>query len=125
MKYLLDINLLIAGIWANHLEHVHAFAWLEGKSLVICPLSELGFLRISTNQRAINAPMEQARELLQRFLSERKVIRIQDDLPALESHPQTSAQVTDHYLAALAGLHGYKLATFDAHIQHKAVEVVS
>lgn len=66
--------------WCNHSRHADAFAWLPGKSLVICPLSELGFLRISTNQRAINAPMDQARTLLERFLDERKV-----ELPRLRA----------------------------------------
>ena len=47
--------------------------------------------------------------------------RINDDLPALESHPKTSKQVTDHYLAALAGQHGFKLATLDERIKHPAV----
>ena len=101
MKHLLDVNVLLATIWSNHSRHAAAFAWMEGKSIVLCPLCELGFLRISTNKKVINAPMDKARELLERFVSERKAERITDDLPALESHPQTSEQVTDHYLADL------------------------
>lgn len=54
----------------------------------------------------MNAPMHQARELLEKFTNERKAERIADDLPALDSHPQSSEQVTDHYLADLAARHG-------------------
>src|SRR5271170_711454 len=105
-RHLLDVNLLLAAIWANHPNHAKAFAWLSGKSVILCPLAELGFLRISTNKKAINAPMAKARELLNQFAIDRKAARISDDLPALDSHPGKSEEVTDHYLADLAALHG-------------------
>ena len=50
MKYLLDVNVLLAPIWANHPQFVTADAWLKGKSVVVCPISESGFLRVSTNK---------------------------------------------------------------------------
>ena len=124
MKHLLDVNVLLAAIWANHSRHAETFAWLPGKNLVVCPLGELGFLRISTNQRAINAPMDQAWTLLERFLDERAVERIADDLPALASHAKASEQVTDHYLADLAAKHGLKLATLDRHLSNPHAEVI-
>src|SRR6266404_9851069 len=99
--------------------------WLEDKSIFLCPLAELGFLRISTNKKAMNAPMQKARELLDRFSTERKAERIPDDLVPLDSHPKTSEEVTDLYLADLASRHGAKLATLDEGINHSAVEVVS
>lgn len=68
--------------------------------------------------------MNKARELLEKFLSERKAGRIADDLPALESHARTSEHVTDLYLAELAARHGLKLATLDEGIGHPVVEVV-
>src|SRR4051794_37993897 len=111
MKHLLDVNVLLAAIWSNHSRHAEAFPWLEGKIVVLCPLSELGFLRISTHRKVINAPMEQARELLMKFAAERKAERIPDDLPAIESRPNSSEEVTDHYLADLAARHGLKVAT--------------
>lgn len=124
MKYLLDINVLLAAIWANHPQFPAADAWLKGKSIVVCPLAELGFLRISSNKKAIAAPMKDARKALEKFLSETKATRIADDLPALASYPATSDQVTDHYLAALADRHGYKLGTLDMEIDHPAVELI-
>lgn len=122
---LLDVNVLLAGIWKNHPQHVRVFRWLEGKQLVLCPLAELGFVRISTHPKAsINAPMDKARKLLERFASERSVTRITDDLPALNSHPKTTGEVTDHYLADLARKHGLTLATLDGGIAHPAAEKI-
>jgi len=125
MKYLLDVNVLLAAAWANHPQYAAADAWLKGKSVVVCPLAELGFLRISTHKKAIAAPMEAARKALEKFLSETNATRIADDLPALESHAENSEQVTDQYLAALADQHGCKLATLDGGIKHAAVELIA
>ncbi|HYG33984.1 MAG TPA: hypothetical protein VEC99_04325, partial [Clostridia bacterium] len=118
MKHLLDVNVLLAGIWTSHPYHRNAFAWLEGKSLVLCPLSGLGFLRISSNKRAFNFAMEKARQGLADFCTERGVEWIDDDLRPLESKPQKSEVVTDFYLADLAAKHGLRLATFDTGIKH-------
>ena len=123
--HLLDVNVLLAAIWGNHPQHAKAFAWLAGKRVVLCPLAELGFLRISTNRRAIGAPMERARELLEQFAKDRNATRIADDLPALDCHATKSEQVTDTYLAELALKHGVRLGTFDQTIAHKTVDVIA
>jgi len=124
MKHLLDVNVLLAAIWSNHSKHKETFAWMHGKSVVLCPLSELGFLRISTNKKVINAPMTEARDLLAKFIAERKAERIADDLPALQSRAEASESVTDQYLADLAIRHGLRLATLDQSIAHPAVDIV-
>ncbi|MCI0720971.1 MAG: PIN domain-containing protein [Acidobacteria bacterium] len=123
-RFLLDVNALLAAVWGHHSRHSEAFAWLKGKPIVLCPLAELGFLRISSNKKAINVGMEKAREALEKFCAERKAERITDDLPALESYPKTSEQVTDFYLADLAARHGMKLATFDEGLTHPAVQSI-
>jgi len=121
MTYLLDVNVVLAAIWNDHPQHQRAFEWIKGKNVAVCPISELGFIRISTNAKSsFNAPMEKTRELLKCFLSERNVARIPDDLPALESSPQKSDEVTDCYLAELAARHDLKLATMDGAIDHPA-----
>jgi predicted nucleic acid-binding protein len=125
MKYLLDVNLLLASICTSHPEHSRAAHWLAGKRLVVCPLSSLGFLRICSNRRAFNIPMEKARQGLAAFCADRAVEWIADDLKPLESKPLTSDEVTDSYLADLAGRHQLKLATMDEGIKHPAVELVS
>ncbi len=126
MTHLLGVNLLIAGLVQTHSRHAQARDWLSGKQIVLCPIVELGFLRISTNHKsAIGLTMDRARGALEKFAAERNAGRIPDDLPALESHPRTSDQVTDHYLANLAAKHGFKLATFDAQLKHASAELIS
>jgi hypothetical protein len=125
MTYLLDVNVLLAAIWDDHSLHQRAFAGIKGKAVAVCPLTELGFIRISTNPKAtVNAPMSKARELLQCFIQERNAHRIPDDLPALESKPAKSDDVTDSYLAELAARHGLKLATMDGRVKHPAVVLI-
>lgn len=124
MKYLLDVNILIGAIWRDQAAHAKTMKWLEGKQVVLCPLSELGFLRISTNAKVMGASMSRTRELLEKFAEETGAERISDDLAALESRPQKSEQVTDHYLADLASKHGLKLATLDEGLNHPSVELV-
>ena len=65
----MDVNLLIAAIWSTHTNHQKADAWTKDKELVTCPISELGFLRISTHPRGLNCDMAGARALLEDFLS--------------------------------------------------------
>jgi predicted nucleic acid-binding protein len=126
VKHLLDVNLLIAGIVQTHSLHLRAHTWLRGKQIVLCPLVELGFLRICTNHKSgIGLTMERARNVLEKFSSERGAERIPDDLPALASRAPGSDQVTDHYLANLASQHGLKLATFDLKLRHSSAELVS
>ena len=108
----------------HHSRHTEAFTWLKGKSIVLCPLAELGFLRISSHKKAINVEMDKAREALEKFCTERKAERILDDLAPLDSNPKTAEQVTDFYLADLASKHGMKLATFDEGLTHSAVQSI-
>jgi hypothetical protein len=68
--------------------------------------------------------MQKARDLLNQFATDRKAARIADNLPALDSHPDKSEEVTDHYLADLAALHGARLATLDQNLTHSAVDVI-
>ena len=124
MKYLLDVNLLIAAIWSTRSSHSKADAWTKHKELATCPISELGFLRISTHARGLNGTMADARALLKDFISKHSVEFIPANLPALKSHPATSDEVTDLYLAELASVRGMKLATLDTGLKHAAAEVI-
>jgi hypothetical protein len=124
MKYLLDVNALLAAILAIHSRHQVADTWLRKKLLATCPLSELGFLRISTNPKAYNLSMAIARQALEAFVKAHKVEFVPADLPAIESGARKSEAVTDSYLAELAARRGMKLATLDTTIAHTAVEVI-
>jgi len=125
MKYLLDVNLLIAAILDSHTRHKCADQWLAGKSLVTCPISETGFLRIVTHPKIYGVAMPVAREALHDFIVRHAPLFLADDLNALKSSAQNSEQVTDFYLAELAEKHQMKLATLDTRISHRAVEIVS
>ena len=57
---LLDIAPLLALLWESHEHHQRAMAWLSKGRLATCPLTEIGFLRIST-QPAYGATFPQAK----------------------------------------------------------------
>jgi len=124
VKHLLDVNVLLAAIWDSHVHHARTKAWLEDKTVTVCPISALGFIRISTHKRGYGFTMDAAREGLQKFAADMKAVRIPDDLDALDSHPRTSDQVTDHYLADLAAKHGLKLATLDEQLKHPSADLL-
>lgn len=125
MKHLLDVNVLLAAIWQQHPDFSKADAWLAGRQVATCPLSELGFLRVSTAPKALNADMAASRQLLRAFLEKHQAEFVPADLPALKATPRKSEEVTDLYLAELAASKGMKLATFDGRIKHAAVEVIN
>ena len=122
---LLDVNLLVALIWKDAEGHETAHRWLAGKKLAVCPITELGFLRVSMSP-AFNASMEDARAALGDFLKNESPQFVPDDERALAGKTAGSrALLTDFYLANLAAKHSMKLATLDAGIKHPAVVFVS
>lgn len=125
MRYLLDVNALLAAIWRNHPDFVKTDAWMKARALATCPLSELGFLRVSTHPKALKADMASARQLLRAFIEKNKVEFVAAALPALQSNPARSEEVTDYYLAELAAKNQMKLASLDCNIQHPAVEIIA
>ena len=115
---------MIAVIWENHPHNDAVMQWMEGKALAVCPLGELGFLRISSNPSALGAQMEEALRLLTAFKTKRMVGFVPDDLTATDAPAPTHRKTTDVYLASLAARHGMKLATIDRGINHASVEVI-
>jgi predicted nucleic acid-binding protein len=67
VKLLLDVSALVALLWKSHVHHQRAVAWRQGKPLVLCPITELGFIRVSTNPM-YNLVMADARQLLADFI---------------------------------------------------------
>lgn len=117
--FLLDVSTLVALLIEDHEFHAAARAWSEGRTLALCPITELGFMRVAMT--AYNASQEAARKVLEELPAK----FICADLPALEAGPFPGVkQSTDWYLAGLAAKHGLKLATFDAGIKHPAAELV-
>ncbi len=126
--YLLDVNVLIALAWPSHVHHAEAQAWFGRRRKVgfrTCPLTQLGFVRISSNPgfspQAVSP--KEAEDLLSRITALPEHGFWPDDLPyanALGQPPGKIArtvaghrQVTDAYLIGLAAAHGGVLATLD------------
>ncbi len=125
MTYLLDVNALIAALWTTHAQHAVTDAWLKGKQVALCPISEMGFLRISTHPRALGAAMPDAEKLLGEFYKDVSPKFVPADLSACGLGAKNSDAVTDHYLARLADRHKMKLGTLDGSIAHPAVELIA
>lgn len=120
---LLDVNVLVALGWPNHVHHRPAREWFErisAQGWATTPVTELGFVRVSSNNRVIPgaaAPREAMRvlEALCEIGSHEfwpdtsRLLRPPFDLTGLS----TSRQLTDVHLVALAVARGGALATFD------------
>jgi len=122
--YLLDINVLIALAWPSHVHHSLAQAWFASNRTAgfrTCPITQSGFVRISSNPKFIPdavAP-RQALALLERIVSAKEHEFWPDDLPVADAIAETDlvvghSQVMDAYLIALAHHHGGLLATLDS-----------
>lgn len=124
-RYLLDVNVLIALAWPLHVHHIVAHKWFENigqKSWASCPLTQLAFVRISSNAKIISAAVSPraATKVLSEIIALPGHIFWPDDLPVNDLSSFTSnalvghRQVTDAYLIELAKRHKGKLATLDA-----------
>ena len=133
---LLDVNFLVALAWPNHIHHGAAVRWFEDnheRGWATCPLTQSGFVRVSSNQRAVpeaRTPIEAI--VLLRQLTALGSHEFWADNIAMASSEYIDAerivgyrQVTDAHLLALARDHGGKLVTFDRGIGHVASEDVA
>ena len=120
MTYLLDLSTLLALLWETHEFNERVTRWQENQSLAVCPITELGFLRISTQPSFGLSPAE-ARRLLGEWKNARQPVFIPCDLTVLAGEePPNSGKTTDFYLASLAAKHGLEWATLDAGVKHPA-----
>jgi toxin-antitoxin system PIN domain toxin len=129
---LLDVNVLIALAWPNHVHHAAARGWFA--SLVgdwaTTPMTEAGFVRVSSNRAAIATAStpEIALGVLKQLTLDPRHRFWPDDVPYV-THDRVGAavlrshrDVTDAHLLALALRHGGRLATFDAAVPALAGE---
>ena len=123
-KYLLDVNVLLALAWPTHEFHEAAHDWWTGRKnrWATCAITQLSFIRLSSNPAYTPdavTPFEAAtfwERLIavgeHEYWSELPRLK-QEDFQKLSGHKQ----VTDFYLAELAGRHRAKVATFDSRIR--------
>lgn len=124
MIYLLDVSALLAWLWRDHVHNERVESWAEYQKLAVCPISELGFLRIST-QPIIGASMKEARSMLSSWLKSLNPTFIPCDEQALSGKiASESSKTTDIYLGNLAARHGLRLATLDEQMDHPAAYVI-
>lgn len=132
MTYLLDVNVLLALVDADHVSHDVAHAWfaVEGsRAFATCPIVENGFLRIISNPKYTNpvgSPAEAAPYIagLRSHANHQfweADISLADSSVAMLDRIRTPGQVTDTYLLALAVSRGGKLATLDRRLSPDAV----
>lgn len=124
MMVLPDVNVLVAIAWPEHTFHAAAVAWFDAHAdggWATCPITELGFLRISANATVVEAPVRpnQAAALLAELqrIGDHQFWADDIQLSTSELFPLDRLighrQVTDAYLLAICGQHGAMLATFD------------
>ncbi len=123
MKYLLDVNALVALGHIHHEFHERIVAWLRAEKfppLATCAITELGFVRILSQAAAYGFTVAQARSLLLQLkkASTPPFEFIGDDhnISRLPHWAKSAVQTTDGHLAALAADHEAVLATFDKKI---------
>ena len=124
MTALLDVNVLVALAWPNHIHHERAVAWFEqhhADGWATCPITESSFVRVSSNPRIVDearTPAE-AIQLLRRLTDQDGHEFWSDDVSVARSKWIASEkivghrQVMDAHLLALAIRRGGFLATFD------------
>lgn len=124
MTFLFDVDLLVAMAWRSHAHHGAAQAWFHreaGRAFATCPLTETGFIRISSNPMVVQASVtpKDAASMLRRIRSVAGHAFWPDDVVAADlpvftdGHVKGHRQVTDAYLVSLARHHAGRLATFD------------
>ena len=122
-RALLDINVLLALLDSDHVDHRRAHDWLEGgigHGWASCALTENGFVRIMSQPRYPSpiSPAE-AIDLLRRACDSGPHEFWTCDVSLLDarivdrSRLHGPRQVTDAYLLALATAHDGRLVTFD------------
>ncbi len=120
--YLLDVNVLIALSYPQHVHHRQARGWFTRNrhaGFRTCPLTQLGFVRLASNPKLTAAAATPATALaaLARITEVAGHDFWPDDVPceSLQANRALTGhrQVTDVYLLALAEAHGGVLATLD------------
>lgn len=115
MTTLLDANVLIALVVADHVHHAAAEAWLSnsGERFATCPITEGSLVRLLIRE---GQPAETAQTIITAVGDDEQHEFWRDDV-SYRDVPLKGVighrQVTDAYLAQLARTRGGRLATFD------------
>ena len=125
---LLDVNVLVALAWPNHVHHQAAHEWFSmavGRRWVTTPVTESGFVRVSSNRAAIATATSPGRaiELLAVMTALDGHVFWPDDVASVTAgfgEPgliTSHRDVTDAHLLALTQRYDGTLVTFDGRIR--------
>ena len=131
MRVLLDVNVLIALLDADHSLHARALEWFAGQARAgwaSSPITQNGCIRVMAHTGYPNpVPASAVIDRLAEATASNYHEFWPDDISVLDGRiadPQRihgPRQITDVYLLALAVRHGGRLATFDVSIARDAV----
>ena len=135
MRALLDINVLLALLDRDHIQHELARRWFEQEvryGWASCAITQTGCLRI-LSQSSYPSPVSpsRARQLLSSATSTafheywNSKISILDETLFDQSRIHGPRQITDAYLLGLATHHRGRLVTFDQSVALSAVKKAS
>lgn len=126
MNYLLDVNILVAWGWSDHVDHERTAAWIGAArkqrttTLMTSAIPELGFVRVSVQRTGGRVTVAEATETLAGMVAAlgARHVQLADD-QAVRQFPEwcsAASRTTDAHLLALAEAHGARLATLDTGI---------
>jgi toxin-antitoxin system PIN domain toxin len=124
MVHLLDVNVLLALAWPNHLHHGPAHAWFQANresGWATCPMTQNGFVRLSCQPAVTKllVPVAEAIQILDLSTQSphhqfwQQDTRVASLLPEMLPRIMGPRQLTDAVLLDLAIRHQGALATFD------------
>jgi predicted nucleic acid-binding protein len=123
MRYLLDVNALIAFGISRHQFHQRVVDWImsqHGSTFLTTPVTEIGFVRVVSSVPIYDLNVSRARTLLlgMKENATRPLAFLPDnnDILVIPEWVSAPAQVTDGHLARLAIEHEALLATLDEKI---------
>lgn len=126
MNYLLDVNVLVAWGWSDHVAHERTVRWIAATGgrkiarLLTSAIPELGFVRVSVQRAGGRVTVQKAARTLAGMLGTLGARHrfLPDDLPGtdLSEWCQGASRTTDAHLLRLAEAHGARLATLDTGI---------
>ena len=130
MTSLLDVNVLISLLDANHEHHRAVWGWFDQNDdrWASCPITQNGYLRIVTQEKYKNRiSISEAMRRLSQAVSTDDHQFLPDNISLIEpqlverEHIQGPKQFTDIYLLALSVSHGARFVTLDSGVPRVAV----
>ena len=124
MRFLLDVNVLVAWGWSDHLDHRRVASWIaslpSNGRILTSAIPQLGFVRVSVQRTGGRITVNDAGEVLSGMLAAlgRRHEFLPDDQVSVRwpewcVHP---SRTTDAHLLLLADSHSARLATLDTGI---------